>query len=97
MRPSSPPSVRRQARAGSRLTVSGGARCTSIPLQRAARAVHHRRRRSDRGIEAEVRRNLEQYDEGPLQTDEKGIATIDSNKIAFVKDPDGNILAVAQA
>jgi catechol 2,3-dioxygenase-like lactoylglutathione lyase family enzyme len=40
---------------------------------------------------------FEQYDEEPLQTDEKGIATIGGDKIAFVKDPDGNILAVAQA
>jgi catechol 2,3-dioxygenase-like lactoylglutathione lyase family enzyme len=40
---------------------------------------------------------FEQYDEGPLHTDEKGIATVDGDKIAFVKDPDGNILAVAQA
>jgi catechol 2,3-dioxygenase-like lactoylglutathione lyase family enzyme len=40
---------------------------------------------------------FEQYDEEPLKTDEKGIATIDGSKIAFVEDPDGNILAVAQA
>jgi catechol 2,3-dioxygenase-like lactoylglutathione lyase family enzyme len=40
---------------------------------------------------------FEQYDEGPLQTDEKGIATLGGDKIAFVKDPDGNILAVAPA
>jgi catechol 2,3-dioxygenase-like lactoylglutathione lyase family enzyme len=40
---------------------------------------------------------FEQYDEEPLKTDEKGIATVDGDKIAFVKDPDGNILAVAQA
>jgi catechol 2,3-dioxygenase-like lactoylglutathione lyase family enzyme len=40
---------------------------------------------------------FEQYDEGPLQTDEKGIATLGEDKIAFVKDPDGNILAVAPA
>jgi catechol 2,3-dioxygenase-like lactoylglutathione lyase family enzyme len=40
---------------------------------------------------------FEQYDEGPLQTDEKGIATLGEDRIAFVKDPDGNILAVAQA
>jgi catechol 2,3-dioxygenase-like lactoylglutathione lyase family enzyme len=40
---------------------------------------------------------FEQYDQEPLNTDEKGIATIDGDKIAFVKDPDGNILAVAQA
>jgi catechol 2,3-dioxygenase-like lactoylglutathione lyase family enzyme len=40
---------------------------------------------------------FEQYDDGPLTTDEKGIASLDGTKIAFVKDPDGNILAVAQA
>jgi catechol 2,3-dioxygenase-like lactoylglutathione lyase family enzyme len=40
---------------------------------------------------------FEQYDEGPLKTDEKGIATVNGDKIAFVKDPDGNILAVASA
>jgi catechol 2,3-dioxygenase-like lactoylglutathione lyase family enzyme len=40
---------------------------------------------------------FEQYDQDPLKTDEKGIATVGGDKIAFVKDPDGNILAVAQA
>jgi catechol 2,3-dioxygenase-like lactoylglutathione lyase family enzyme len=40
---------------------------------------------------------FEQYDEEPLKTDEKGIATLNGDKIAFVKDPDGNILAIAQA
>jgi catechol 2,3-dioxygenase-like lactoylglutathione lyase family enzyme len=40
---------------------------------------------------------FEQYSEGPLKTDEKGIASLDGTQIAFVKDPDGNILAVAQA
>jgi catechol 2,3-dioxygenase-like lactoylglutathione lyase family enzyme len=40
---------------------------------------------------------FEQYDEGPLKTDDKGVATIDGDKIAFAKDPDGNILAIAQA
>jgi catechol 2,3-dioxygenase-like lactoylglutathione lyase family enzyme len=40
---------------------------------------------------------FEQYSEEPLKTDEKGIATLDDSKIAFVKDPDGNILAVARA
>ena len=38
---------------------------------------------------------FEQYSEEPLKTDEKGIATLGGDKIAFVKDPDGNILAVA--
>jgi catechol 2,3-dioxygenase-like lactoylglutathione lyase family enzyme len=40
---------------------------------------------------------FEQYDEEPLKTDEKGIATLGDDKIAFMKDPDGNILAVAPA
>jgi catechol 2,3-dioxygenase-like lactoylglutathione lyase family enzyme len=40
---------------------------------------------------------FEQYDQEPLKTDEKGIATIDGDKIAFVKDPDGNVLGVAPA
>jgi catechol 2,3-dioxygenase-like lactoylglutathione lyase family enzyme len=40
---------------------------------------------------------FEQYDEEPLKTDEKGIATLDGDKIAFVKDPDGNVLGIAQA
>jgi catechol 2,3-dioxygenase-like lactoylglutathione lyase family enzyme len=40
---------------------------------------------------------FEQYDEGPVKTDEKGIATPDGGKIAFVKDPDGNILGLAEA
>ena len=34
---------------------------------------------------------FEQYDEGPLETDEKGIATTGS-KQAWFKDPAGNIL-----
>ena len=41
--------------------------------------------------------NFEQYAEGPLKTDEKGIAALNGDKIAFVKDPDGNILAIATA
>jgi catechol 2,3-dioxygenase-like lactoylglutathione lyase family enzyme len=41
--------------------------------------------------------SFEQYDDGPVKTDEKGIATLNGDKIAFVKDPDGNILAVASA
>ena len=40
---------------------------------------------------------FEQYDAEPLKTDEKGIATVDGDKIAFVKDPDGNVLGIAQA
>ncbi len=41
---------------------------------------------------------FEHYDEGPIITDEKGIATFDSGaKVAYFKDPDGNTLSVAQA
>jgi hypothetical protein len=38
---------------------------------------------------------FEQYDEGPLKTDEKGIAT-PGPKQAWFKDPAGNILSVIQ-
>ncbi|MGH2984735.1 MAG: VOC family protein [Solirubrobacterales bacterium] len=42
--------------------------------------------------------SFEQYDQGPLKTDEKGIATTpDGDKIAFMKDPDGNVLGVGQS
>jgi|SRR5215207_6391201 len=41
--------------------------------------------------------SFERYDEGPVKTDEKGIATFDDTKIAFMKDPDGNILAIGQS
>jgi catechol 2,3-dioxygenase-like lactoylglutathione lyase family enzyme len=40
---------------------------------------------------------FEQYDEGPIQTDDKGIATIDDDKAAWFKDPDGNVLGLVQA
>lgn len=41
---------------------------------------------------------FEQYHEGPVQTDEKGIADFGGNaKVAYFKDPDGNILSIAQA
>jgi catechol 2,3-dioxygenase-like lactoylglutathione lyase family enzyme len=39
---------------------------------------------------------FEQYDE-PLKTDEKGIVGFQDGKGAFFKDPDGNILALAQS
>jgi catechol 2,3-dioxygenase-like lactoylglutathione lyase family enzyme len=39
---------------------------------------------------------FEQYDE-PLKTDEKGIATIGDDKVAWFRDPDGNTLALTQA
>jgi catechol 2,3-dioxygenase-like lactoylglutathione lyase family enzyme len=37
---------------------------------------------------------FEQYDMDPIKTDEKGIAAIGDDKVAWFKDPDGNILAV---
>jgi catechol 2,3-dioxygenase-like lactoylglutathione lyase family enzyme len=41
---------------------------------------------------------FERYDEAPIFTDEKGIATFDGGaKVAYFKDPDGNTLSIAQA
>ena len=41
---------------------------------------------------------FERYDEGPIVTDEKGIATFEGGaKVAYFKDPDGNTLSIAQA
>ncbi len=41
---------------------------------------------------------FERYDEGPIITDGKGIATFDGGaKVAYFKDPDGNTLSIAQA
>jgi len=40
---------------------------------------------------------FEQYDQGDLKTDEKGIADLGDIRGAWFKDPDGNILAVANA
>jgi hypothetical protein len=38
---------------------------------------------------------FEQYDVDPIKTTEKGIAELpDGEKVAWFKDPDGNILAV---
>jgi catechol 2,3-dioxygenase-like lactoylglutathione lyase family enzyme len=37
---------------------------------------------------------FERYDEEPIKTDEKGIAELDEDRVAWFKDPDGNILAV---
>ena len=39
---------------------------------------------------------FEQYDQGPIKTDAKGIATLGDFKAAWFKDPDGNILAINQ-
>jgi catechol 2,3-dioxygenase-like lactoylglutathione lyase family enzyme len=38
--------------------------------------------------------SFEQYDEDPLKTNEKGIADLGTDKVAWFKDPDGNILAI---
>jgi catechol 2,3-dioxygenase-like lactoylglutathione lyase family enzyme len=41
---------------------------------------------------------FERYEEGPIITDEKGIATFQGGaKVAYFKDPDGNTLSIAQA
>ena len=40
---------------------------------------------------------FERYDEVPITTDERGIATFDGGaKVAYFKDPDGNTLSIAQ-
>ncbi len=39
---------------------------------------------------------FERYHEGPIITDEKGIATFEENaKVAYFRDPDGNTLSIA--
>ena len=41
---------------------------------------------------------FEQYDEPGLKTDESGIATFEGDaKVAYLKDPDGHTLSIAQA
>lgn len=41
---------------------------------------------------------FERYDEGPIVTDEQGIASFGGGaKVAYFKDPDGNIHSIAQA
>jgi len=41
---------------------------------------------------------FERYNEEPIITDEKGIATFEGGaKVAYLKDPDGNTLSIAQA
>jgi catechol 2,3-dioxygenase-like lactoylglutathione lyase family enzyme len=41
---------------------------------------------------------FEHYDEEPIITDEKGIATFEAGaKVAYFRDPDGNTLSIAQA
>jgi catechol 2,3-dioxygenase-like lactoylglutathione lyase family enzyme len=36
----------------------------------------------------------EQYDEGPFATDEKGLARMGDYTGAWIKDPDGNVIAI---
>jgi catechol 2,3-dioxygenase-like lactoylglutathione lyase family enzyme len=38
--------------------------------------------------------SFEQYDQGPIKTDEKGIATFEDGKVAYLKDPEGNVMAL---
>ena len=41
---------------------------------------------------------FERYDEGPIITDERGVATFEGGaKVAYFRDPDGNTLSIAQA
>ena len=41
---------------------------------------------------------FERYEEDPIVTDEKGIATFEGGaKVAYFRDPDGNTLSIAQA
>jgi catechol 2,3-dioxygenase-like lactoylglutathione lyase family enzyme len=41
---------------------------------------------------------FEHYDQPGLVTDERGIATFEGDaKVAYFKDPDGNVLSIAQA
>jgi len=40
---------------------------------------------------------FERYDEGPIITDDKGIATFEGGaRVAYFKDPDGNMLSIAR-
>jgi catechol 2,3-dioxygenase-like lactoylglutathione lyase family enzyme len=40
---------------------------------------------------------FEQYEEGPFATDEKGVARMGGFVGGWVKDPDGNVLGIANA
>ena len=41
---------------------------------------------------------FERYDEGPIITDERGIASFEGgDKVAYFRDSDGNTLSIAQA
>lgn len=37
---------------------------------------------------------VEHYDEPPVVTDERGIATFHDGKVGYFKDPDGNVLSI---
>jgi catechol 2,3-dioxygenase-like lactoylglutathione lyase family enzyme len=39
---------------------------------------------------------FEQYDQPPIVTDERGIATFEDGRVAYFKDPDGNILSLGE-
>ena len=39
---------------------------------------------------------FEHYDMPGIQTDERGIANMDNGRVAWFKDPDGNILSVGE-
>jgi len=39
---------------------------------------------------------FEQYDQPPIVTDEKGIATFEDGRVAYFKDPDGNTLSIGE-
>src|SRR4029450_8094357 len=40
--------------------------------------------------------SFEQYASGPIKTNEKGIAELGDDRVAWFKDPDGNVHGVAQ-
>jgi catechol 2,3-dioxygenase-like lactoylglutathione lyase family enzyme len=41
---------------------------------------------------------FERYDEGPIVTDDRGVASFaGGNQVAYFKDPDGNVLSIAYA
>ena len=39
--------------------------------------------------------DFERYDQGPFQTDDKGVADLQGTQVAWFKDPDGNMFAIA--
>jgi catechol 2,3-dioxygenase-like lactoylglutathione lyase family enzyme len=40
--------------------------------------------------------SFEQYDSDPIKTNEKGIAELGDDRVAWFKDPDGNVHGIAQ-